>query len=117
MATITMTFPNPLNVSLQVVDSATTSSWDNNDVCYYQADGTTTVTRLGPCIGITGTTVTCDIDTTTPLPSVGDFVFFAKENVFNTSGIIGYHSTVKMSVTSEEERELFAVNTEMFISS
>ena len=72
-----MTFPNPLNVSLQLVDSTTTGSWANNDICYYQANGTTTVTRIGPCIALAGTTVTCDIDVTTPLPSIGDFVFFA----------------------------------------
>ena len=80
MATIIMTFPNPLNVSLQLVDSTTTGSWANNDICYYQANGTTTVTRIGPCIALAGTTVTCDIDVTTPLPSIGDFVFFAKFN-------------------------------------
>ena len=112
-----MTFPNPLNVSLQLVDSTTTGSWANNDICYYQANGTTTVTRIGPCIALAGTTVTCDIDVTTPLPSIGDFVFFAKENIFNTSGLIGYYAEVKMQVTSAEKKELLAVNSEVFISS
>ena len=119
MATITMTFANTLNVSIQVVDSITTGSTANNDVCYYQSDGTTTITEIGPCIDIDQTlnTVTCDIDPGMTLPSVGDFIFFSKENIFNTSGIIGYFAEVLIEVTSTEQKELFAVSSEAFISS
>ena len=110
MPTTTLTFANPINVSLQE---------DVNDIVYYQAAGTTVITRMGECQAIdrVNNTLTCWIDNTTALPSVGDFIFFSKENIVNTSGIIGYYADVDMQVTSAAERELFAVSSESFISS
>jgi hypothetical protein len=110
MPTATLTFANPINVSIQE---------NVLDIVFYQTAGTTTVTRMGECQAIdrVNNTLTCFIDNTTALPAVGDFIFFAKDNIVNTSGIIGYHATVKMSVTSTAERELYAVSSETFISS
>lgn len=105
---ITINFNVPFNVSLQV----------GTDVVYYK-DGTTgNIYRLGKCIAKTATTVVCEILSSTPPPdNVNDFIFFVKDNNANTSGIVGYHGTVDMEVTSAEKKELFAVNTEVFISS
>jgi len=105
---ITLNFSIPFNVSLQV----------GSDVIYYK-DGTTgDVHRLGTCIAKTATSITCEIlSTTLPPDNTNDYIFFVKDNSANTSGIVGYHGTVDMEVTSTDKKELFAVNTEVFISS
>ena len=61
-----------------------------------------------------------NIDNTTPAPVNGDFVFFAKNNVINTTGIIGYQAEIEMELpvaSATSKKELFAVNSEVFISS
>ena len=42
---------------------------------------------------------------------------FAKNNVINTSGLVGYHATVTLENTSTEFAELYAVNSEVNLSS
>jgi hypothetical protein len=46
-----------------------------------------------------------------------DFILFGKDTEVNTSGLLGYQATVKMTTTSSAKKELFAVNSEIFISS
>jgi len=52
-----------------------------------------------------------------PAPVAGNFMLFAKDSQVNTSGLLGYQATVKMTTTSSAKKELFAVNSEVFISS
>ena len=105
---ITINFSVPFNVSLQ----------EGTDVIYYQDSVTSNVYKLGVCTAKTTTSITCQISSLTPPPdSANDFIFFMKDNDANTSGIVGYHGTVDMEVTSTDKKELFAVNTEVFISS
>ena len=105
---ITINFSKPLNVSLQV----------GTDIIYYKDSVTSKVYKLGAVTAKTATSITCQISSLTPPPdSTNDFIFFMKDNDANTSGIIGYHGTVDMEVTSTDKKELFAVNTEVFISS
>jgi len=105
---IIINFSVPFNVSLQA----------GSDIIYYKDGSTGEVYKLGKCIAKTATSITCEIPSTTPPPdSTNDFIFFVKDNSANTSGIIGYHGTVDMEVTSTDKKELFAVNTEVFISS
>jgi len=51
------------------------------------------------------------------MPAVNDFMLFAKNGKVNTSGLLGYQATVKMTTNSGTKKELFAVNSEVFISS
>jgi len=105
---IVINFSVPLNVSLQI----------GSDVIYYKDSATGNVYRLGVVTAKTATSITCQISSLTPPPdSTNDFIFFMKNNDANTSGIVGYHGTVDMEVTSTDKKELFAVNTEVFISS
>ena len=105
---ITINFDKPFNVSLQV----------GSDIIYYKDSITGDIVKMGKCIAKTATSITCEILSSTLAPnSTDDFIFFVKDNNANTSGIIGYHGTVDMEVTSTEKKELFAVNTEVFISS
>jgi hypothetical protein len=108
MPTVTLNFSNDLNVSLQS---------SVGDMVYYQTNNTTNITKIGECTAISGNSITCNIDNTTSPPANGDFIFFAKDSIVNTSGIIGYHADIKMEATSSSKKELYAVNSEIFISS
>jgi len=51
------------------------------------------------------------------LPNPTDFMLFTKDSQVNTSGLLGYYADIEFSVTSGAKKELFAVNSEIFISS
>ena len=101
-----MEITNPINVSLQTGD---TVYWD---------DGTT-ITSLGTvtAVDLNANTISTSTSPVTPLPQLGDFIFFAKDTQINTSGLVGYYATIKMETDSGDKKELFAVNSEVFISS
>jgi hypothetical protein len=108
MPSITLNFNNPLNVSLQE---------GVGDIVYYQDSSTQDIYSIGPCTDISGNSITCDILASTPPPTSGDFIFFGKNPEVNTSGVIGYYAEVDMEISSTSKKELFAVNSEIFISS
>jgi hypothetical protein len=108
MDNITLTFPNPINVSLQAGSGL-------GDIVYYQRGSN--IVRMGECTAVSGNTLSCNIDPSTDRPIAGDFIFFAKDSTINTSGIIGYYAEVKMEITPDSNEELFAVSSEVFISS
>ncbi len=50
-------------------------------------------------------------------PVNGDFLLFGKDSQVNTSGLLGYYGEAVLSTNSSDKKELFAVNSEIFISS
>jgi len=106
MADITITFGNTINQSLQV-----------GDVVYFEKEKD--IVELGECTSIANDrlSLVADIPDTNIRPSSDSFFMFAKNNVINTSGLVGYHATVTLENTSTELSELFAVNSEVNISS
>jgi hypothetical protein len=50
-------------------------------------------------------------------PVNGDFLLFGKDSQVNTSGLLGYYGEAVFSTSSSAKKELFAVNSEIFISS
>jgi len=132
MAVIQITLPNPVNVSLQAKTATVASSssyitdkgsWDlvyftKIDVTGKQVGG---VVKLGECIAVvTGaTTYTIDVQTTGTeiLPVSGDYVFFGKNTEVETSGISGYYSEIEMVNDSAKQSELFAVSSQITLSS
>jgi hypothetical protein len=44
-------------------------------------------------------------------------MLFAKDSQVNTSGLLGYYGEVVLTTASSDKKELFAVNSEIFISS
>jgi hypothetical protein len=114
MGSITINFDNPINVSIQPNDDA--PNYNGADIVYYQ-DSSDNIYRLGACTAVSEHSVTCQIDNTTPRPSADDFIFFVKSDEINTSGIVGYYAEVQMEVESSAKKELFAVNSGVFISS
>ena len=106
--TITLTFSNDLNVSLQE---------NTGDIVYYKSNSSGLIYQLGECTSITSSTIDVTVDAVTPRPVAGDFIFFAKSPISNTSGLVGYYAEVDIEITSTDKKELFAVSSEIFISS
>ena len=102
-----ITFADDINVSLQVGDV----------IFFTDASDGDTLKELGKVHLINNKTITVFWDGASDEPAVSDFILFAKDSEKNTSGIIGYHASVEMKTTSSDKKELFAVNSEVFISS
>lgn len=76
------------------------------------AFGTTTINGVG-----TVKYIDANIESSTPPPSIGDFILFSKDNKVNSNGLLGYYSLVKFNNDSTGAAELFSVGSEMFESS
>ena len=96
-----------INVSLQ-----------SNDVIYH-AVSSTELRTIGTVLAVDRINNHIRLDANVPgAPLVANnFVLFAKNSQVNTSGLLGYQATVKMTTNSGTKKELFAVNSEVFISS
>jgi hypothetical protein len=94
------------------------TSLQQGDIVYYLGTDSNKK-RIGPLTSKTPTTITCDTDTNSDLTQLtaSSYLFFGKDNIVNSSGIIGYYAEVNLSNNSQQEAELFAVNSEIFISS
>lgn len=121
MGLITLAFDNEINESLQV-----------NDIVYYYNTGdnegdladdyTPPITKLGACTAISADrkSLTCNIDDSTPRPTVGssgNLIAFVKNNKVNTSSLKGYYLELKLTNTTGKDFELFSVGSEIVESS
>ena len=104
MSQITLNTNFTKNASLQV-----------GDVIYYDDSGT--IKRIGPIDTINDASIVCTIDGDATGLTSSSFIFFGKDNQINISGIIGYYAEVVFKNESTSEAEIFAVNSEVFISS
>lgn len=102
--TLTITFNNPINVSVQV-----------GDIVYYLNSGA--VVELGKLLTISGKTITCEMDQNQANPSNNSFILFSKDNRKNLTSITGYYAEVEMKNDSQEYAEIFTVGSEIFESS
>ena len=125
MPTITLTFANELNTSVQVGDTAyyVPTSQVAGGASFNSGNFDTAASSAIVEIGIvtvvnnSSKSITCDIDPSTPTPSVGNFIFFSKDNRANTSGLLGYYAECKLKNNSTTEAELFSIASEIFESS
>ena len=67
--------------------------------------------------GTETTTLTCEIDTTTPVPTTSDFIFFSKDNKVNLASLLGYFASVKFKNNSTSKAEMFSIGCEIAESS
>ena len=105
MATTTLTFGSKINISLQV-----------GDIVYY-LNNSEDIKEIGPCTSVSDNVIVCNVTGNTGTLTTDSFIFFGKDNSKNTSGIIGYYAEVNLNNSSKDHAELFAVNSEIFISS
>ena len=118
MPSITVTFTNELNESVQL-----------GDVLYYvnpaseTMQGTpspilnsNTVVEVGAITAINYATniITANIANSTALPTGTSFFLFSKDNRANMASLLGYYAEVEMSNNSTIKAELFSLGSEKF---
>lgn len=107
MDSITLTFPHPINVSVQVGDTA-----------YYTNDlNGTTIVLIGVITAITTYSITCDILPSAVRPTTSSFILFSKTNITNINALTGYYAEAQLRNDSLEIAELYSVASEVFESS
>tara|TARA_R110000824_G_scaffold366672_1_gene555353 strand:+ start:132 stop:500 length:369 start_codon:yes stop_codon:yes gene_type:complete len=121
MPNITLTFPNPINVSVQVGDIAYYLNDTRNLGLHIHSDQEDIV-QIGKIESINRNlnTMLCNWDpnpTWALFPTSDKFIMFSKDNKVNLSSILGYYAEVKFTNNSPDEAELFSVGTEIFGSS
>ena len=125
MASLSLTFPDPLNVSLAIGDTAyyVATNTKGGFLTTQQSGNTNeeTIVKIGAVSAINQTTNTITIATNTlqsnQLPTTSSYIFFSKDNKVNLSSALGYYAEVKLKNNSEEKAELFAVGTDFVESS
>lgn len=112
MDIITLTFPNPLNVSVQIGDIAFFTDSPN----VYEGQ---VLEKIGIITDINqGTnTITCEIPPYQQRPTSSSFILFQKDNTTNSGALLGYFARVQFRNGTTEEAEVFSVGSEVFESS
>ena len=98
-----------INSSAQIKDILFTKR-TNNDI--HSVGTIESINRLTNTMTVKNTT-----DKGLGPTSVSNFMFVVKDETKNTSGVIGYYADVEMTNASSAKKELFAINSEVFISS
>tara|TARA_R100000995_G_C3481704_1_gene124310 strand:- start:644 stop:976 length:333 start_codon:yes stop_codon:yes gene_type:complete len=109
MASITMTFANNIQDSVQVGDTAY--------YCTISSGIASSPIEIGAITAVTSTTITATIATGTTRPTSNDFIMFSKDNKANLSDLPGYYAEVEMKNDATVAAEMYAVGSEMFASS
>lgn len=112
MDQITLTFPNPLNVSVQIGDVA----YFTNSTNVYEG---VELNKIGNIVDINqGTnTIVCEISPSALRPTNESFIMFTKDNTQNTGSLLGYFARLQFRNGSTEYAEIFSVGSEIFESS
>ena len=120
---ITITFPNTINVSVQVgdiayyLDNVTSLGVQNHRHSDYSD-----IIQIGAIVSINQATnsITCNWNPNPPMavfPTNGDFIMFSKDNKANLSSLLGYYAEIQFVNNSSTKAELFSVGSEIFGSS
>ena len=137
MATVTLTFPNKINASAQVGDTAyyvTTSALGGFTTSLKVSAPTTenVYVKIGTIKSIDADRLImiCNTSLTTSQVPLGNdanddgtadrdghFIFFSKDNIANETTALGYYAEVKLRNDSTTEAELFSIGCDMFESS
>ena len=119
MSTISLAFDNPVNTSLQVGANA-----DARDSAFMKSsDGS--IHYIGDVTALSAdrktVTITIVPNNNPQIPAAGspssDYVFFVKKADVSNAKLTGYYAEVEMKNTSSNKAELFAVGSEIAISS
>jgi len=109
MDSITLTFPQSLNVSIQIGDT----TYYSNDINGVDIQ----VMGLITAIDKTLNTITTEIGTNTIRPTLTSFILFSKTASINTSGLKGYYAEMQFKNDSVDYAELFSVGSDILVSS
>mgnify|MGYP003142908534 FL=1 len=106
MPSLTLTFANKINDSLQV-----------GDTLYYTNNGTDVIEMGVVTSPLSTTQIQLTVATTLVLPTTNSFILFSKDNKANLSSLVGYFAEVELTNDSTSSAELFTVSAEMVESS
>ena len=109
-----LTFDGNINTSLQVGDVICFQTPLANGS--FSTIDSSNITQHGSVTDITANTITVNYFGGTT-PTAGDYIFFTKNNVINTSSLLGYFADIKFENNSTGEIELFSVASEITESS
>ena len=117
MATVSLTFSSPINISCKVNDTAYYT--DTTDLGGFSVGGG--INLIGNINSITdnGTTVIIVVEIEGEFAenvTENSFILFSKNNLGNTSALRGYYAEVVMSNDEETQCELYTVGSEVFES-
>lgn len=111
---ITLSFNFPLNVSIQVGDTAYFVSTTSSSTFSVNSND---VVAVGLVTSIDQSSNTIVTDGSGTAPSTGDFILFSKDNKVNMSSLLGYYAEATIRNNSTSKAELFAVSAEYVDSS
>ena len=125
MATVTLTFTNPINISAQVGDTTyyvTTSSQGGFTTSLNSSTPTleNTIVEIGTIKSINAARLimVCNtVLTTGQLPTTSHFISFSKDSIANMTTALGYYAEVRLKNNSTTEAELFSIGCDVFESS
>ncbi len=107
MDSITLAFPQSLNVSIQIGDTA-----------YYTNDlNGRDIVQIGVITSISSNSIDVDIPNNVVRPLLTSFILFSKTNSANQGNLKGYYLEVTFANDSNKKAELFSVGSEIFESS
>lgn len=105
-------------ITLQTAFTKNTSLQVGDIIYFLDTSGDSDVIRkIGPVQTIADNYIVCNATGNLSGLTQTSYIFFGKDNSKNTSGIIGYYAEVNLNNSSKDHAELFAVNSEIFISS
>ena len=112
--------------SLQVGDIAFYAT-PNADVAGFKNADQGDIVKIGKITAINNTTslddgtetttLTCNIEESTEIPTTSDFILFAKDNKVNLTSLLGYYASIKFKNNSTSEAEMFSTACEINESS
>jgi hypothetical protein len=109
MDSITLTFPEPIQVSVQIGDT----TYFTNDINGVDIKEIGIITA----IDYGNNSITCDISPTAERPLTTSFILFSKTSEANTNSLTGYYLYSQLRNNSKDYAEIFSVGTEIFESS
>tara|TARA_R110002110_G_scaffold294257_1_gene508227 strand:- start:5 stop:343 length:339 start_codon:yes stop_codon:yes gene_type:complete len=111
MPTTDLTFPNNINVSVQIGDIIYYTPTTLNGI--HNTAGT--IIELGFVTAINGNTIT--VDYIAALPQPGDFIMFAKDRSVNMSSLLGYFAKFRIRNNSQDKAEMYSISVDVTESS
>ena len=114
MSTITLTFANPINSSVQIGDIA--YYCDVTDLGSNQIASKEDIIEIGKINTVSNNQIVCHTEICTT-PTTSSFILFSKNNIANLSGVRGYFSEIEIRNNSTEKAEMFGIGCDIFESS
>lgn len=109
MDSITLTFPQSLNVSIQIGDT----TYYSNDINGVDIQVMGLITAIDRALN----TITTEIGANTIRPTLTSFILFSKTASVNTNGLKGYYAEMQFKNDSVDYAELFSVGSDILVSS